>query len=278
MKADFSLLRTVSDETYATEPLPAPYVAEFRRGPMRLTFVSTHHETGPETVSAKTVAKAFTASEPRVVVVEGVDARPAAAKEFREHVLRQAENGCARCEESEYAAALAYRAGVPVLGGEPTDRQILDELLRRNYTVKDFLGFYVARQIPVWRRLGRVKETGIEPLTNGFLDYMRRNADMRIRFKYADFLRWFRAHETEGKSPLDLTVEDTAPYDGPETSYFQRICFAMDRKREKVIVRRIESALERRGRVMVVYGSGHLVKQRRVWENLLGRSKNSKPF
>jgi hypothetical protein len=278
MKADLSLLRAVTEEAYAEEPLEAPYVARFELGPKRLTFVATNHETGPETASARTVARAFEDDEPRMLVVESFDARPATGKKYRAHVLTLAEKGCADCEESEYAACLAYRRGIPVLGGEPTDRQILKELLRQKYSVEDFLGFYTARQIPIWRRLGQLEQFTLERLTDHFLEYVRKESGVETPFEYPDFLRWFGAHEVQRRSAADLTVDDTAPYGGPETNYFQRIAFAADRRRETAIVGHIESALDRRDRVIVVYGSGHLVKQRKIWEKMFGAPKSSKYF
>lgn len=97
-------------------------------------------------------------------------------------------------------------------------------------------------------------------------------------FTYEEFERWYRTRVRLNKPLDDLTYNDSGPANGPTANYLQRIGSARDRPREKAIVRSIERMLNRHDRVLVVYGSGHLVKQRKVWEALLGPSKDLKPY
>ena len=48
--------------------------------------------------------------------------------------------------------------------------------------------------------------------------------------------------------------------------------------REGNIVRQVEKALNEHDRVLIVYGSGNLVRQREVWRNVFGASKDFKPY
>jgi hypothetical protein len=278
MKADLSLLRPATQEAYDAEPFAAPYLADFRRGAKRLIFLAADHETGPDTPTAKTVARVFQDMEPRIVVVEGIDSHPASARWFRARVLEQAAAGCATCEESEYAASLAFGRGIPVLGGEPPDRLLLQALMKEKYSARDFLGYSLARQIPIWKRLGWIETHGLEALSEHLLKYVRNETGATTRFDYADFILWLKGPGGWDRPPLDLTPDETAPLGLAEPIPLQRLAHVVDRTREATIVRRVASALTRRGRVFVVYGSGHYVKQRGVWENLFGPAEHSKPF
>lgn len=123
---------------------------------------------------------------------------------------------------------------------------------------------------------------GFEALAGDFLNTYNGArflaAEPDLPFVYADFARWFAAHDKSGKRPEDFTAEDTGPMEGPDPTYFQRLCLAMDGMRDAHIVSRVGKELARRDRVLISFGSGHLVKQRPVWEALFGPSRDEKPF
>ena len=80
-----------------------------------------------------------------------------------------------------------------------------------------------------------------------------------------------------GKSYLQVTSEDLAPYATPWATYFQTLSAAVDNVRERSINLQISKMLKTYDRVLVVYGSAHLMKSRPVYEQWFGRGRDSKP-
>ncbi len=272
--ADVSLLRPVTRAGYAAEPFEAPFVSVFDDGVKRLVFVSGDHGRGASSAVAKTIRKAVAEHRPQAVVVEGLTAgdREAVRRRVREAAdhLRYAPGSIS---ENYYAAHAGRRAGAVVLGGEPAL-----SAMRAGLSDEDFLGFLLARTIRPWREGRTLTRAQLLPMAESYLDHERRILGIEKPFRYADFEDWYARKAGLSKPAEELDYNDVGPHEGPDPTFLQRISLAQEKIREPAIVRVIEGALARHDRVLVVYGSGHLVKQRGVWEALLGPSKDAKPF
>lgn len=276
LAVDLSLLRPVTDEAYSAEPFSAPFVSVFQRGSKRLVFVSGDHGHGKDSAVAKTIRAAFGAHRPQAVVVEGVD--PAYIERHHEYAARRLREEPERVAESEIAADLAHRAGVPCFTGELRDREEFEALRRAGFTIEDYVFYYMAASIPSWRKDGRLGSPDFRARAAEYMSGNARSAGVDRRFSYEDFERWYAAKARLAKPPEELSYNDGGPHPGPGRNHLQSIAWARDLPRERRIALVVEGLLNRHDRVMIVYGSGHLVKQRKLWERLLGPSKDSKPY
>lgn len=272
--ADVSLLRPVTRAGYAAEPHEAPFVSVFDDGRKRLVFVSGDHGKGVGSAVARTIRQAVAQHRPQAVVVEGLESGD--REGLRRH-LRQAaafiKDAPADIPENYLAAHAGSRAGAEVLGGEPPPAA-----LRAGLSDEDFLGFLLARTIRPWREGRTLTRARLLPMAERYLERERRVLGIEKPFGYAEFEAWYARNSGLNKPPEELDYDDVGPHAGPAPTFLQRLSLAMDKVREPAIVSVIEGALRRHDRVLVVYGSGHLVKQRGVWEALLGPSKDAKPF
>lgn len=276
--AELSLIQPFSEELWRAEPFPAPtYVSLFRDARKSLAFVGADHVSGADNPTIRTIEKVFHELQPQSLVLEGFDDRKEYAEQVLEHALRDAKNGFVSGERA-FAVWLAHGKGVPFVGGEPTDRETLQAVLSRGLALEDWLGFYVLLFVPQWNREGRWGGKTFEAMATELLQAAAAAVGEEPRFGFQAFMRWYERTDSTGKRPDELTADDMGPNHAPGASHFQRVCCAIEDTRESRIVRRIEAELNRHDRVMAVYGSSHLAKQRKVWERMLGKASDSRPF
>ena len=78
---------------------------------------------------------------------------------------------------------------------------------------------------------------------------------------------------------LDFTTDDVAPISIMDSTYFHKISSTISLAREKFLNDLIENKLNKYSKVLVIYGGGHLVKSRFVYEShFFSQSKNNQPF
>ena len=69
---------------------------------------------------------------------------------------------------------------------------------------------------------------------------------------------------------LEIDDDDLRPTNWEGANYFQRLHHTMDPIRERHIDSVIANSLIEHDKVLVVYGDGHLVKSRLVFERMFG--------
>lgn len=178
------------------------------------------------------------------------------------------EDGVYRGGETAYAIILADSMGVPFIGGEPGDGVVVQSLLDQGYSYQDLLGFYFLRQVPQYLRAGRLGDE--EEQFAGFISSLREEMKVpaSLEFSYSDFLGWYQERNLEPFNP-DMASDAVKPLADGE--YFtQRLSAQVGKVRDRFILETVAQTLEKHDRVAIVYGSGHLVTQRKALETYLG--------
>lgn len=277
--ADVGLIKRLGPGAYAKEPFRAPYIAVFGGGGKRLVFVSGDHGDGVDSPVGKTIRYAFSKYAPKAVVVEGLvsgDAADAArrarqAEEFAKHRPDE-------FPENYYPIHLARRKGVAFAGGEPSLRTKADALAKRGYTAEDVAGLSVAANVGASSAECGADRDRCARMHDGMARDVARKLGIPGRYDFARYEKWY-ARRVGGRKPAHgLDADDCKPVGGDAATPLQAMAFELELVREQTIVRQIETMLNRHDTVLVVYGSGHLVRQRDVWKNALGPSKDAKPF
>jgi len=125
-----------------------PYVAKFRHGEKKLSYLAATHENSINSKTFQLIAKEFREFNPEVSIIEGLASESGFSPENHSKSLKEIDlsrpiwgNG-----EPSYAAALALKNNIPYIGGEP-GKHVKDTLYKR-FTAKDLAGYYVILQIP----------------------------------------------------------------------------------------------------------------------------------
>lgn len=280
VSADVNLIKRLGLDAYRDEPFDAPYIALFERGRKRLIFVSGDHASGIDTAVTKTIRHAFKKHAPQAVVVEGLAS--GGEDDDSDERLRQAKAFAAEAPgefpENYYPLYLADRRGIPFVGGEPALETRLQALEARGYAAEDLWGLGLGANIGAGEKECSPSRAVCAELHERMAKELAAALGLKGRRGYAEFERWYARRAGLKKPAHRLTSEDNRPLGGPEATFLQTMAFHLELVRESSIVSQIERMLNAHDRVLVVYGSGHLVRQRPVWEKALGPSRDLKPF
>lgn len=275
LKADLSLIRGLTEEDHKTYHPVA--VTEFSGQGKHLYYINSEHRKGIQTPTCETTKQAIEKFRPGFVIIEAATPHEKDRQGFIRHVANHVANGLQEANEVVYVAYLAIGNNIPFLGGEPSHRDIFLGMEKAGYSTKDMEAFYLLRNIPFWKG---EKEEPLDALR--FLEIAEEELKkirtisgkpLKDALTLEDFVRWFDAHNTTGKSYLEIGNRDLAPQNSPSSNYFQKLQYDMDPIRERHIDTAIVDALNEHDKVLVVYGGGHLKKSRPVFEALLGSGK-----
>ena len=260
----------------AKEEFRFPFAAKYDDGTKKVYYVAGDHSSGMGP-NLKTVKAMFDELKPQAVLVEGM--RTEGNYSYRRMGVSDfARDGFKDTSESPYALWLASSQGIPARGGEPTERMVLGEVLKRGFSEQDLLGFFTVRMVPGWRRDGAIPDEemfrakAVESLADD-----RRRLGVKARFGYKELLAWYARQGAE--VPLrEVRYQDMGPEAGDGTSRLQKVSFAVDQARQARFNAQLEDLLGRFDRVLVVYGGSHLCRERRMLEQRLGAPLNVKPY
>lgn len=271
-RADLKLIAPYSTEAQAREPFEAPYVVRYAKHGKKLTFIAADHENSVDSKTFRTIAHVFEEFAPQMVVLEGFENKGEESPEWYLQHARECESeGYKQCGESSYAATLASQKNIPFVAGEPTDHFILGELRKKGFGTSDLMGFYIVRYIPQWRRQGVLRQGSLERRIERVGSWiLKEKFESHETFSWDGFAKWYLE---KLKTPFDsgeISTESVSPRVDKTPTFLNRIAHEVGMVREQHLVTVIESSFKKHDRVLVIYGAGHLVKQRAVLKDMLG--------
>jgi len=260
------------------ESLDAPYASIYSKRDRKIIFIAARHDVGGENPTARTIDAVLKGYRPGMVIVEG---RPFTALSDPADLAR-AEN-CAfeqfkNCPEDRYAIFRAAKSGIPFAYAEPSPAQIRDRLRERGYDAHDLIFFYGLRQIPQWKRAGTIGEKALREKLTSALPAFARELETREALTLADFEA---LHRTRLGKPFRAEAVDTetvSPQMDQNPTWANQISHEVGRVREESLLRHMETAVNKYGILVVIYGQGHLVKQRSVLRQAMGEPRDEKFF
>lgn len=238
-----------------------PVVAYFRKDGRELWYAAPLHQENEDSPGFALLRRIFERASIACVVVEGspFEQGELSGRYLREMIARN-EKGLYENGERGYAAKLASERGIPVIGGEPSDRELAACLLKEGWEPRDALGIGFICYIPQWNRLGLLDRFTIEELFNRDMPAIRRAQGLESApaFEFSDLLRWYLERNGE---PLDpCRVADIEPHTPLANGKLgtQRISHVMNMVRNRAIARVINERINKDSRVLGVFGNGHL--------------------
>lgn len=273
---DLTLIRNYNKELQAQAPYTTPYYTYFHKGAKALYYVAAGHQAGPDNDTFKAIRTIIQKAKPQIIVIEGLATERGQSPDSYKAIAQQkAKDDFRTSVEPEYAAYQAIQANIPFIGAEPTDKIIFDQLRQKTYSENDIVAFYTLRNIHYWVDVDQVNEQSFDQKAQFYLDnlryYRENNIPVENRLTVQGLKEWFAKHSpTKGKSILSVNTDDVAPLSSPEATYIQRLSASVDEVRERNIDTAFANVLSNYDRVLVVYGSAHLLKSRKVIEKMLG--------
>ncbi|MEZ0224812.1 MAG: hypothetical protein ACAH83_09685 [Alphaproteobacteria bacterium] len=278
--ADYSKILSWDEGRENAPSVDEPFVSVFASGEKQLHYIAAKHGGDIDSPTLKTVKQEFDAFKPDVVIIEGApNTGEKSPAWYLEYAREMEKSKFAGGGEGTYAAVLAADCKIDFVPGEPTARELLEGMRAQGFTTQDLLGWHVAGMIKSRFADGSIDDANADAR-------IERTAQNRINefglkdvtFKADDFRRWYRDRMGKDFSLAGAAADDGAPSSRADANFMQKIMAAADKVREPHIVQVIEEQLSQHDKVLVVYGSGHAIKQEPALESMLGKPKHLKMF
>jgi hypothetical protein len=186
--------------------------------------------------------------------------------------------GPSSCEETEYAAVIGRKSGAGFIGGEPEEKDILAAISTKEFGVRDLIAYYVIRQIPQWKREGSLEKEDLSSLVQGLIRYYEKTFSAETHLDLPAVRTWYRQKTGITFDVTKITTDDLSPIDNTGASYLQTVSARVSKARENHLANLIEDSVNKYTKVMVVYGSGHLIAERAMLADMFGQPVNRKLF
>ena len=251
------------------------FTAEYHRGDQTLVFVAAHHDFNERSATKRAVAAGFRKGAPKVVILEGfptvMGENPpplvAEAKRFGTPEANEFARG-----EGMYAAALALKHGIPFMGGEPTRAEERAALHAHGYSDEDIAFAYLVGGLSQSLRAQTLQGPNDPRLSEVFSVWAHafRDQYQLEPLSLTKFLERYRAaFGTDFSHDSDIT-ERAEPGGKSIVSHLDQIDM---HTRDVHLFELIQTQLEARKSVLVVYGGSHWSTLSGSLEKLLGAPK-----
>lgn len=275
ISANLNLISDYSYEAQRKESFKSPYVSTYIKQQKTLKYLAAEHQNNIESETFKTVKTVIEDFKPDVMILEGFTDESGMLR----HSLECEKEGVQKCGESEYAITLGQKLDIKFTAGEPSEFQILERLLKLGYTTDDLIGFYLVRQIPQWRRHGDLNPQHIDKQIEREGKRIQKS-DLKVNpgYTWKQFTEWYEKNLGKKFNLDTISTKDLAPQISENPTFLNIISREVDVVRERSIILKIEAMLNKYDKVLVIYGSGHLVKHREVLRDMLGEARDEKLY
>jgi hypothetical protein len=252
---------------------PQPLVAIYRKDDMALAFVGAAHGFTPQNPTLHAIDTAFAAISPAIVLLEGFPTvmginPPPLVEEAHRYGTAQADDYAKG--ECMYAASLALARSIPFIGGEPTRDEQVHALQRKGYTSADIFFVYLVGDLKQALRAHSLASVD-DPKLRETYEFWSQAAvrDFKLApMSFEDFSARYRiAYGVEITRDAQLAQRPDGGAPGDPTAPLQQDTGIV---RDEQLLATIERLLKKNKRVLVVYGSNHLVTLSEVLKRRLG--------
>lgn len=258
-------VRNWSDELGREYPQEKSVIARYKKNDYELFYLAARHTSTVGDPTMNLVQTLFDQFKFKVLLIESI---PFSSGESPAWFLKEAQAGRGekfiKGGESSLAVILADQKGIPFFAGEPDHKDLYLGLKSKGYSDLDFIGFYLARQIPQWIREQEPEKDLLKRKTPKFTAHYCRLVSLSRCPDLLEIMNWYK--EKNGKDlTLSLLNEEVAPYESG-TLFTQRMSADIGKIRDRFTLKIIKQLLQKYKKVAVVYGAGHFLTLRHSFD------------
>ena len=230
-----------------------------------LIYIAARHGNDPEGETFKLIEKSFQTNAIDFAIVEGFGSDMGVSpKDMIEYADRM--KGTPGDAEPYLTIRLAKDADAKFQGGEPSDKQIINEVSEESISPTDLLGYYIVRQIPQLIRREQIHGPSDPRLNDVIFNMVGSFAEqtgisidsLNAIDGITNFSKWYQA--TNGVSfQKGYREEDSWPSvtDPDFLRTTNQIANTVGNARDHHIVGIIDDTLRKYDTVLIVYGGSH---------------------
>jgi hypothetical protein len=235
-------------------------VAVYQDGCKELRFVASHH--GSDKNTFQLIENEFEHHSPECVILEGIATEEGLSPQT--HIKRMKDNHLAKRSEGGYAMKWALENGIPFIGGEPSNEQLLQQLLEEGSTTRDLQGFETLRTIAGGPGVITDGQPSTQELLRSWKDNYHIQNESLVMATEEEFHQWY---EYRYEKKYDRKTIGR----GGESAFGDAFIKAHGKIRDANIVETIAAMLAKYDRVLIIYGAGHRMQLDRALQDMLGK-------
>lgn len=267
---DSSLVRPLSEvpENISRKVMTRqPVIAHFKKGGFELYYIAAEHGNSSGNKTLPLISRVFEKFQVQAAIIEGRSYDSGEVpRRSAEELRKKEENSSYRWGEGEYTTKLAHRRGIPIFGGEPSDKDKFQGVSEKGYELTDYLALIFLSLAGYQDSVGTWAAAKAPDVLSDVMSWERNQLGFgaEVSFEYPDFLKWYRAKNGKEFDPRKIGGHAMPEADG--VLFEQRIGHEVDMVRNRFILGVIDRSLNKYKRVLVVFGNGHLATQ---WDALV---------
>jgi hypothetical protein len=279
---DSSLIQNYTQTLEYQEKLKAPFIASYNYGEKKLVYVAAVHSDGSGNLTHQAIKKAFQEFKPDFLIVEGSAFTIVSDPDDIKYANICQKQSFKNCAEDAFAITEALKANIPFCYGEPSDAAIHSNLKKRFITDDELIAFYALRNIPQWKRIGIKPSPELTAAWSKKLVEALAKSSKKFRAKTvmseAKFKKIYKAKMGTAFNFSDISDETISPQIDQNPKWANKMAHLVDVLREQFLVKQIETRLNKHKKVLVVYGSAHLIKHRPMLSKVFGESTDMSAY
>ncbi|MFL2480889.1 MAG: nuclear transport factor 2 family protein [Verrucomicrobiales bacterium] len=264
---DFTLLKARTLAEHRKLGGRAPYFAHYKKGRMELVFIAARHEPRVGSPTHRLIESVMEGFGPECVITEGLRSEDGYSPDGLIRDARRREQR-GNLPEPLYAALLADQKEIPFIGGEPSPSVTTEALRKVTDDDTDILGYLVVRHLGQVRR--EQPGADLDNRVKRLLPRMIQQFELETAMNLDQFKDWYERTAGRPFSAGNLRREDIAPIATEDPGLLKRMGITVMLAREKHLISLEARLLAEHKRVLVIYGSGHLVYENEILKDMLG--------
>lgn len=272
LSLDPGLIQPWTQELQDKEPCrDSSFLATYKQGGRSLYFLAMLHSMGPVEGNSNFlfVKEKLNELNPDFILIENQERQLGISPEkIKNEVNRCRVIDFVGCKENIYAASLALEKGLPFQGAEPSDEEIM-RFMNQGFQRSDYYGLIWIRNVNEWKRKGGLNFKKEIPI---IFAKVKERLGPEMDMSFIKFKSWYKLKTGELFDEKVITSDTIAPVKD-SIRYEQQLAYKVDQIREPGIQYSIDQALKKYKTVLLIYGSGHHVKQRRALEKTFGKAE-----
>ena len=264
---DFTLLKARTHAEHRKLGGRTPYFAHYKKGRMELVFIAARHEPRVGSPTHKLIDSVIEGFGPECVITEGLRSEDGYSPDGLIRDARRREQS-GNLPEPLFAALLADQKEIPFIGGEPSPSVTTEALRKVTDDDTDILGYLVVRHLGQVRR--EQPGADLDNRVKRLLPRMIEQFELETAMNLDQFKDWYERTAGRAFSAENLRREDIAPIATEDPGLLKRMGITVMLAREKHLISLEARLLAEYKRVLVIYGSGHLVYENEILKDMLG--------
>lgn len=270
---DFTKLKSFDPEEQVKWGINPPFVVKYKDGDFSLLYIAAAHTTEPKSNTFTLIKEAITLQKPEIIIMEGFEYSNGLSPNF---IITSANQVCnsnpsPQCNEILYTANYAKQLGIPFIGAEPDDRDMMQLMKGLGYNELDIFGYAFTTSIAGLYEQNII--TSLKDLEKEFRKNRRFYDMLTTSISYDQYYKWLG--ERLGKQITLNALVDRYYITSPDNNgnFFQKMSFSEIKIRDQNIINTINAMSQKYKRMLAIFGGGHYLTQRHILDDLYGEPK-----